>query len=128
MPARSKAPANGAALVDAYLAAAPEAFRAPLQALRRLVLAIVPEAEEAMVYGVPGFRHGGKPLVCYAAFRAHCGFYPMSPALLDALASELEGFRTAKGTIQFTPDHPLPEALVRRIVAARLAELATGGR
>jgi uncharacterized protein YdhG (YjbR/CyaY superfamily) len=113
---------DGSAAVEAYLDKIPEPYNAALRALRAQIASSDPEAEEAMVYGVPGFRHGGKPLVCYAAFKSHCGFYPMSPALMDALADKLDGFRTAKGTIQFTPDNPLPAALVRRIVKARAAE------
>jgi uncharacterized protein YdhG (YjbR/CyaY superfamily) len=115
-----------ATAIDAYLAKTADPFRSALEQIRALVKAAAPDAEEALVYGVPGFRLNGKPLVCYAAFKAHCGFYPMNPALMDALEAELSGFRTAKGTIQFTPDSPLPDALVRKIVKARVAEIAAG--
>ena len=114
------------AAIDAYVAKAPEPFRGALEHVRALVRSTVPDAEEALVYGVPGFRYGGQPLVCYAAFKAHCGFYPMSPALMDSLEDELAGFRTAKGTIQFTPDNPLPDSLVRKIVKARAKENVAG--
>ncbi|HEY0920541.1 iron chaperone [Devosia sp.] len=114
-----------AAAIDIYIANVPEPFRGALEKLRATIKSAAPKAEEAMIYGVPGFRHHGN-LVCYAAFKAHCGFYPMSPALLDSLADELTGFRVAKGTIRFTPDQPLPAGLVRTIVTARLGENGAG--
>ena len=110
--------------IDAYLAALDPPQRTALEHLRALIAANAPDATEALVYGVPGFRLNKKPLVCYAAFKAHCGFYPMNPALLDALAGQLTDFRTAKGTIRFTPDRPLPDALVVEIVRTRVAEIA----
>ena len=73
-----------------------------------------------MVYGVPGFKQDGG-LVCYAAHKTHCGFYPMSPVVIDALKDELAGFETAKGTVRFTPDKPLPDALIVEIVTRRIA-------
>ncbi len=121
------ASSDATSTIDAYLDTVPEPFRGALVALRALIRSADPEAEEAMVYGVPGFRHDGA-LVCYAAFKAHCGFYPMSPELMDSMLDELAGFRTAKGTIQFTPDRPLPDALVRKIVAARVEQNAAKRR
>lgn len=120
----TKSPASAEtklAQVEAYLAGVPEPFRAALMELRAVIRAAAPDATEALVYGVPGFRLRG-PLVCYAAFKAHCGFYPMNPALIERFAAELAGFATAKGTIQFTPDRPIPGDLVRRIVTARCEE------
>lgn len=114
---------DGIAGVEAYLAKVPETQRAALEHLRAIIRSAAPDAEEALVYGVPGFRQGG-PLVCYAAHKSHCGFYPMSPALLDSLASELGGLRKSEGTIEFTPDKPLSDDLVRRIVRKRLEENA----
>lgn len=99
----------------------PAPQRAALEHLRALIHATAPEAEEALVYGAPGFRLGGA-LVCYAAHKSHCAFYPMSPSLLDRLGDEVADYRTAKGTLQFTPDRPLPDTLVRNIVRARVAE------
>jgi len=114
-----------AAAIDIHIANVPEPFRGALEKLRATIKSADPKAEEAMIYGVPGFRHHGN-LVCYAAFKAHCGFYPMSPALLDSLGDELSGFRVAKGTIRFTPDQPLPDMLVRKIAEARVEENAAG--
>lgn len=114
---------SGVEAVEAYLQAVPEPARSALEDLRKAIKAAAPHAVEAMSYGAPGFRQDGA-LVCYAAFKTHCSFFPMSAALMDTLGDELKGLRTSKGTIQFAPDQPLGEALVRRIVAARIAENA----
>ncbi len=111
--------------MEAYLARVPEPYRAALLELRAVIRSMAPDATEALVYGVPGFRLKS-PLVCYAAFKNHCGFYPMDPALIERFAGELDGYATAKGTIQFTPDKPIPADLVRRIVTARLESLGAG--
>ena len=117
-------PANKPKDVDGYLADLPDVQREALQRVRETVLAAVPDVEEAFVYGVPGFKLGGKSLVCYAAFKQHCGFYPMSPAVMEAHAEQLARFDVAKGTIRFQPDKPLSLALIRKLVKARVAELA----
>lgn len=111
------------ATVEEYLAGLPEKPRAALERLRRLISEAAPESTEGMAYGVPAFIAYGKPLVCYAAFKNHCGFYPLDPDLIAAHEAELASFTTAKGTIRFTPEHPLPAALVKEMVTARLAEI-----
>lgn len=113
--------------VDEYLAALDEEKRRALDALRGVIKKAAPSAVEGFAYGVPGFRYQGKTLVTFAAFKDHCGFYPMSPAVIDAFRGELKGFSTAKGTIRFQPAHPLPAALVRKIVKARMIEIESGG-
>jgi uncharacterized protein YdhG (YjbR/CyaY superfamily) len=110
--------------IDAYLAKLDPDKRAALEHLRALVRQAAPEAEEAMVYGVPGFKLDGG-LVCYAAHAAHCGFYPMSPVVIAAMKAELAGFETAKGTVRFTPDKPIPDSVVTEIVRRRIEENAT---
>lgn len=113
---------TGLADVEAYLAGVPEPARSTLQAVRAIVRATVPpEATEGISYGMPAFRYKG-PLVGYAAFPNHCGFYPMNPAVIVAFADELKKYETSKGTIRFAVDEPLPAALVKKIVKARVAE------
>jgi len=109
--------------IDARLAALPADQRAALQALRTAIAAAAPEAEEAISYGMPAFRYHGRSLVSYAAFTAHCSFFPMSSELLEAHRDELAGFATAKGTVRFTPEHPLPVVLVARIVRERMTQI-----
>jgi uncharacterized protein YdhG (YjbR/CyaY superfamily) len=119
--AAGNAPSAGTLAVEAYLQALPQPMRLALERLRKLIREAAPDAEEVISYQMPGFRHQGV-LVTYAAFTDHCSFFPMSPAVLEALTGELTGFVTSKGTIRFTPEKPLPEALVKRIVRARVAE------
>jgi uncharacterized protein YdhG (YjbR/CyaY superfamily) len=76
---------------------------------------------------MPAFRYKGA-LVGYAAFPGHCGFYPMSPAVIVAFAAELARYSTSKGTIRFPVDKPLPAVLVKKIVKARVAENEARGR
>jgi uncharacterized protein YdhG (YjbR/CyaY superfamily) len=109
--------------VEAYLASVPADARAALRKLREAVAAAAPGAEEGFSYGLPAFRLDGRPLVCYGASKRHCSFYPMSPAVITAHAADLEGFDTSKGTIRFAAGKPLPSALVRKLVRARIAEL-----
>lgn len=114
---------HGPASIDAYLATLGTAQRVALTKLRATIAAAVPEAEECFSYGLPAFRLG-RPLVAFGAGAKHCALYPLSPAVVAAHARELARFETSKGTIRFAPDSPLPAALVRKLVRARVAELA----
>ncbi|MGZ8614986.1 MAG: iron chaperone [Actinomycetota bacterium] len=111
------------AKVDAFLADLPDEQREALWQLRTLIGGIVPTAVDAISYGVPAFKLHGRPLVSYGAGKAHCAFYLMSTAVMDAHRAELEGYELGKGSIRFQPQAPLPEALVRTLVEARVAEL-----
>lgn len=124
----SPSPEEATARIDAILASLPADQRAALHQLREAIAAAAPEAVEAISYGAPAFRYRGRPLVSYAAARSHCSFFPMSPEVLDQFRAELTGFDTAKGTIRFTPDRPLPSDIVERIVRARVAELDAARR
>jgi uncharacterized protein YdhG (YjbR/CyaY superfamily) len=114
-------------LVDAkrraYFAALRPAVRTRMKSIRDLVRASAPDAVEVFSYGVPGFSLDGKPLVWYAAFKHHTSLYPMTAAIRKAHAVALKGYKMSTGTVQFPLDEPLPTALVKRLVKARLAEL-----
>jgi uncharacterized protein YdhG (YjbR/CyaY superfamily) len=112
---------DGAAKVDAYLAALPAEQAASLQELRETILAVVPNPEEAISYAIPGVKYKGKGLVWYAAFKAHCSFFP--GAKVQDYAAELDGYAIHKGTVQFTPDHPLPTDLVQRMVRHGMTDI-----
>ena len=121
-----KKPATGGAAakdIDEYLGEVPEPACSTLNKVRAAVRSAAPEATEAISYRIPTFRYQGG-LVAFAAFSKHCSFFPMSLAVMAAFQKELEakGFHTSKGTIHFPLDKPLPAALVRKIVKARLAE------
>ncbi|MEO6857515.1 MAG: DUF1801 domain-containing protein [Solirubrobacteraceae bacterium] len=107
--------------VDEYLSAVEEPKRGALDALRRTILEIVPNAEQVISYRVPAFRVGGQIVAGFAAFKDHLSYLPFSGSVLGQLADELDGYTMTKSSLHFTPDHPLPEALVKRLIAVRLA-------
>ncbi|MFM7320549.1 MAG: iron chaperone [Armatimonadota bacterium] len=112
--------------VDAILAAFPEDQRAALQSLRDRLHARLPDAVEGIGYGMPVLRVGGKGVAGFTASKGHCSFHPMSGAVVPPHAERLEalGFRVAPGTVRFTPDHPLPDAVLDDLIADRLREIA----
>jgi uncharacterized protein YdhG (YjbR/CyaY superfamily) len=109
--------------IDEYLARLTADQRAVLQKLRKTIRSAAPRAEECISYGIPAFRLNGM-LVGFGATPRHCAFYPMSGSIVETHRDELEGYDTSKGTIRFQPDKPLPAALVRKLVKARIAENA----
>jgi uncharacterized protein YdhG (YjbR/CyaY superfamily) len=109
--------------IDEYLAALSDDQRAALDKLRKTIRAAAPGAEECISYGLPAFRLNGV-LVAFGARANHCAFYPMSASTVAAYKDELTGYETSTGTVRFQPDNPLPAALVRRMVKARIAENA----
>jgi len=108
--------------VETYLAWCPEPHCATLRKLRATIRSVVPKtATEAISYGMPSFQYKGG-LVAYGAFKDHCSFFPMSGRLVEEFGEELKAYKTSKGTIQFPIDKPLPAALVRKMVKARVAQ------
>jgi uncharacterized protein YdhG (YjbR/CyaY superfamily) len=110
--------------IDAYLADTPLGKRAALEHIRQLVQQYVPDAEESISYGMPTFKYNKKALIYFAAFKDHLSIFPTSTPV-EALEEKLRGYATAKGTIHFTLDNPLPDALIKEILDARLAEIRT---
>jgi uncharacterized protein YdhG (YjbR/CyaY superfamily) len=107
--------------VDEYLAPVPAKERAVLEELRRTIKAAAPMAEEGISYGMPAFLYHG-PLVFFAFFKGHLGFYGVSREVLERFREELVPFRTSTTTLHFSAENPLPAQLVTRIVKARIAE------
>jgi uncharacterized protein YdhG (YjbR/CyaY superfamily) len=110
---------------EEYLAALSDDKRAALEKLRETIRQAAPGAEERISYGLAAFRLDGKMLVGFGATAKHCAFYLMSSSTLEAHKEEVAGYDTSKGTIRFQADKPLPTALVRKLVMARIAENAT---
>ena len=114
--------ANAPAMtVDEYIARASPEARPALEQLRAAIRAVVPQATEAINYQMPTFRLG-TGLVSYAAWKNHIGMYALSSTLLGEFAEEVKPYATAKGTLQFPLDAPMPIELVQRLVRAKLAE------
>lgn len=108
------------AAVEAYYSAIPcDDLRKALLDLRDFIRAEVPEADEAISYGIPTFRLHGN-LVHLAAFKGHCSFFPGHA--IRNYAKDLEGYKVSKGGVQFTPEKPLPPDVVRTIVRERIEE------
>lgn len=112
---------------DEYLAGLPADQQAALQKLRKTIRAAAPKAEECISYQLAAFRHEGRMLVSFGATPNHCAFYLMSTAVMAACKAELAGYDTSKGTVRFQPAKSLPVSLVRKLVKARLAEIARAG-
>jgi uncharacterized protein YdhG (YjbR/CyaY superfamily) len=114
--------------VEDYLAALPDGSRAALERLRKTIKAAAPEATETISYQMPAFKDHGRILVYYAAFKDHYSLFPASTAVLEALGEELKPYLSGKATIRFDLDKPLPAALVKEIVKARVEENAARRR
>ena len=104
---------------DAYIAAAPEAFRPALARLRAILARVLPDAEEMVAYGMPGFRVGDDVVASYAAFSKQCGLYVLASAVAEH-ADEIAaaGLKATKTGITFSPRHPIPDDLVERLAQA----------
>lgn len=109
--------------IDAYLAAVPEPKRSTLEAVRRSIRAVVPDAEECLSYGMPAFRVEGKVVAGFAAFKSHLAYLPHSGDVLADLDDDLAAYDRTAGSLHFPVDEPLPADLVRRLVEAKLARL-----
>jgi uncharacterized protein YdhG (YjbR/CyaY superfamily) len=112
--------AKKAETVDDYLATVPEEARVTLEKLRKTIKAAAPKATEVISYQIPMYKQHGM-LVGFAAFRDHCSFFPgAKPIAIHK--DELKAYKTSKGTIRFPIGKPLPAALVKKLVKARIAE------
>ncbi len=114
--------------VDSYLRDLEEPKRTTLQELRHTILEIVPEAEEGISYRVPAFRLHGKVIAGFAAFKNHLSYLPFSGSVLGQLADELDGYTMTKSSLHFPIDRPLPKALVKKLIAVRLADAGLPSR
>ena len=107
--------------VDEYIGAFPQAVQARLNKVRSIIRAKAPNAVEHISYGMPAYKSKGKPLVYFAAFKNHFGFYA-TPTGHDAFKDELKVYKQGKGSVQFPLDEELPVDLIKRIVAFRVEE------
>ena len=107
--------------VDEYLAGVPEPARSALHKIRKAIRSAVPrKATETISYRMPAFKYK-RVLVWFAAFSNHCSLFPTA-SVIEAHKDELKGFSTSKGTVHFPLDKPLPIALIKKLVKARVAQ------
>jgi uncharacterized protein YdhG (YjbR/CyaY superfamily) len=108
--------------VDQYLEALEEPKRTTLAQLRDTILAILPEADQGISYGVPAFKVRGKTIAGFAAFKNHLSYLPHSGSVFPELSDELQGYSTSSGALRFGIGEPLPAPLVRKLIAVRLQQ------
>ena len=108
--------------VDRYLDALEEPKRGTLEALRRSILEVAPEAEQGISYGMPAFKVEGKTVAGFAAFKNHLSYLPHSGSVLSTLAGDVAAYETSKGSLRFAVDKPLPRQLVKKLVRTRMRE------
>lgn len=109
--------------VDEYLADLPADQRQLLQGLRERIARLVPEATQAISYGMPAFKLDGKFLLSYAGWKSHCSLYPLTDSFMASHADEIEPFDRTKGSLHFTPQKPLPDRVLDDLILARVADV-----
>jgi len=118
----SRMGANAPKSVEEYFSRVPEPARSTLEKVRAVIRSVVPtETIEVISYGMPTFKHT-RAIVGIAAFSDHCSLFPMGSSVLDSMEDELKEFRASKGTLHFPVDKPMPSALIKKIVKARVAQ------
>lgn len=107
--------------VETYLKSFPEEVQKILIQIRKLIKATAPEAVESISYNMPAYKTGGKPLVYFAAFKNHIGFYA-TPSGHEEFSTELSKYKQGKGSVQFPINQPIPYDLIKRIIEFRVKE------
>ena len=108
--------------IDRYLGALDEPKGATLAQLRDTIVAILPDAEQCISYGMPAFKLKGKTIAGFAAFKSHLSYLPHSGSVISGLAKETEGYTKTKGSLHFPVDQPVPKKLVQKLLDARMDE------
>jgi uncharacterized protein YdhG (YjbR/CyaY superfamily) len=122
-PAHKSRPTAAPKTIDAYLAHVPDPARSTLQKVRAAIRSSVPPgATETISYKIPAFQHG-EIIIWFAAFANHCSLFPTA-RVIEMFKDDLKPFTLSKGTIQFPTDKSLPPALIKKMVKARLAQIA----
>jgi uncharacterized protein YdhG (YjbR/CyaY superfamily) len=108
--------------IEAYLNELDEPAQGTLRVLRASILAVIPECEECISYRMPAFRVDGKVIAGFAAFKTHVSYLPHSGSVFPELKAEVAPFTHSTGALQFAPDTPLPDTLVKKLIEVRLAQ------
>ena len=120
-------PSTAPKTIDDYLAGVPEPAHSTLQKVRAAIRSAVPAAAtETISYKIPAFRHG-QVIIWFAAFANHCSLFPTG-RIIEMFKDDLKPYTLSKGTIQFPIAKPLPASLVKKMVKARLAQIAAKKR
>mgnify|MGYP000190327034 CR=1 FL=1 len=110
--------------VDAYIATQPEPQRSTLSGLRQQILSVIPEAEQCISYGMPGFRVRGKVVAGFASYAKHIGYYPHSGQVFREMMDDLAGFDVSEkgGGVKFPTDALVADALIARLISVRMQQ------
>ena len=111
--------------VDQYILGAPHDVQQILRKIRTIIHQAAPDAVGSIAYGMPAYKINGKPLVYFAAFKNHIGFYA-TPSGHEAFLEELAHYKQGKGSVQFPLDKPIPYELIKRIVVYRKRVTSAG--
>ncbi|RWY46201.1 iron chaperone [Mucilaginibacter gilvus] len=106
--------------VEEYFSWFSEATQNAMRQVKDTILKVMPQAEESISYAIPTYKYKGL-LAHYAAYEKHIGFYPGSLAV-EVFAADIAGYKSAKGSIQFPLNKPMPLELITKIVEFRLNE------
>ena len=109
--------------LDDYLATLASPARSAFERIRDVALALAPEAEQDVSYGMAALRYQGKPLLGFRAARNHLSVFPFSPASIEEVRDRLPTASVSKGTLRFSAEHPLPDDVVRALVRSRIAQI-----
>jgi uncharacterized protein YdhG (YjbR/CyaY superfamily) len=109
--------------IDEYLASLEEPQRGALERVRDIAQRVAPDATQGTSYGMPALRFAGKPLLGFHVTKQHLSLHPFSPDVVSAVADDLAGFSISKGTIRFTPETPVPEPVIERVIRLRVTEI-----
>ncbi len=107
--------------IDQYIKSFPKDVQQSLKQIREIIQKTAPDAVESIGYGMPAYKINGKPLVYFAAYEKHIGFYP-TPSGTAKFKKELSQYKSGKGSAQFPIGEPIPFGLVEKIVAFRVKE------
>ena len=116
---KAKESKNNSLGVDQYLQNLPEDQKEALEKLRQTIKTLVPEVQEYLSYKMPAYNYHGM-IGGFAAFKNHCSFFPWDSKTVEDFKTELKDFKTSAGTIQFTPEKPIPDTLLKKILQARV--------
>ena len=123
-----KKSANAPETISAYIALFPADTGTRLKKIRAAISKAAPGAEQSISYRIPTFKLAGRPLLYFAAFKAHIGLYPITSSVKAAFKNELAGYPQSKGTVRFPLDEPVPYALIGRIAKFKVKENADAAK
>ncbi len=112
-------------VIDDYLTTVEPSKRKELERIRALAKQFVPDAEEAIVYGMPTLKYQGKPFLGFNAHKQHIGIYPYSGEVVEALKDQLQGYGFSKGAIRIPLSQPISQETLKRIIDLRLKQITS---